>query len=336
MDSITHLALGAVIGEAMLGKSLGKKAMAIGAVAQSFPDIDAVASLWLPVSDDLLAHRGFTHSLLFVGLAAVFFALIAHRYYRGQPIKLTTWLLFFGLQIFIHIFLDTFNAYGTGWLEPFNNLRISFNILFVADPFFSLWVVMACGGLLIMRNSNPSRIRCVIFSLLISSGYLIYCAFNKFNIDSDVKRVLHDQQITYHRYFTTPTPFNNWLWYVVAEDDHGYYIGYRSVFDKQLFMSMEYFPRQDSLLLQAGDYNAVQKLRRFAQGYFTVEYRSGKLIFNDLRFGQQAGWHNPKAPFVFNYYLQHPEENAMVIQRGRMASWNAETFQSMIARIKGN
>jgi inner membrane protein len=40
MDSITHIALGAITGEALAGKSLGKRAMILGAVAQSLPDID--------------------------------------------------------------------------------------------------------------------------------------------------------------------------------------------------------------------------------------------------------------------------------------------------------
>ena len=62
MDSLTHIVLGASIGEAIAGKRLGKKALVIGAIANSFPDIDIVASFWLPLTKDLLAHRGFTHS----------------------------------------------------------------------------------------------------------------------------------------------------------------------------------------------------------------------------------------------------------------------------------
>ena len=57
MDSLTHIVLGACIGEAMLGKKLGKKAMLIGAIAQSLPDIDFVAALWLGPAENLLAHR---------------------------------------------------------------------------------------------------------------------------------------------------------------------------------------------------------------------------------------------------------------------------------------
>jgi inner membrane protein len=57
---------------------------------------------------------------------------------------------------------------------------------------------------------------------------------NKVIIDRDVKVILNKKQISYTRYFTTPAPLQNWLWYVVAGNDKGYYIGYRSLFDKKM------------------------------------------------------------------------------------------------------
>jgi inner membrane protein len=52
------------MGEAFAGKTVGRKAMLWGALAQSFPDIDFLASSWLDTTSNLLAHRGFTHSIL--------------------------------------------------------------------------------------------------------------------------------------------------------------------------------------------------------------------------------------------------------------------------------
>ena len=42
MDSLTHIVLGAAIGEAMLGKKIGKKGILWGALAASLPDIDVL------------------------------------------------------------------------------------------------------------------------------------------------------------------------------------------------------------------------------------------------------------------------------------------------------
>lgn len=65
MDSITQIVLGAAVGEVVLGRKIGNKAMLWGAIAGTIPDLD-VLSRWL--FDDLRAnelHRGVTHSILF-------------------------------------------------------------------------------------------------------------------------------------------------------------------------------------------------------------------------------------------------------------------------------
>ena len=65
MDSITHIALGACMGEAFLDRKLGKKAMLWGALAQSVPDIDFVASFWMNTSNNLLGTSRI-HSFFFI------------------------------------------------------------------------------------------------------------------------------------------------------------------------------------------------------------------------------------------------------------------------------
>ena len=149
MDSFTHIVLGACIGEAIAGKRIGKKALLLGAIAQSLPDIDIIASLWLPVSGDLLEHRGITHSLLFVAVVSPLLAWLCGKMFHGPDMTFKRWWLFWGLEIFIHIFIDVFNAYGTGWFEPFSNYRVSFNTMFVADPLFTIWPAVVSVILLV-------------------------------------------------------------------------------------------------------------------------------------------------------------------------------------------
>src|SRR6188508_1800264 len=102
MDSLTHIALGAIIGEAALSKEVGKKALLIGAIAQSLPDIDIITSLWLPISTRLLVHRGFTHSLLFGILAALLLAFLLNRLSAFRKVSILKLFLFFCLQIWLH------------------------------------------------------------------------------------------------------------------------------------------------------------------------------------------------------------------------------------------
>lgn len=245
-------------------------------------------------------------------------------------------MAFFGAQVLIHLLIDGMNVYGAGWFEPFSHLRISYNWIYVADPFFSVWPGISLLVLLIAARTSRLRAFWARSALIACGVYLLYCGLNKAEIDSDVRRIMNRQQVSYSRYFTTPTPLNNWLWYVVAEVDSGFYIGYRSVFDTKDSIAFQYVAQQSSLLHSVADHEDLQQLIRFSKGYYTVEMRKDTLLFNDLRFGQQIGWRNKEAPFVFYYYLQHPAENKMVVQRGRFAGWNREAFYSLVRRIKGN
>lgn len=335
MDSITHIALGACMGEAFAGKTLGRKSMLWGALAQSIPDIDFLASFWMSTSSNLLAHRGFTHSFLFCALIAFVMALSAEKWHRPHNISLLKWFLFFSSVVFIHVFIDAFNNYGVGWFEPFSHKRISFNAIYVADPFFSIWPGIALFALLFLKNGHAQRKKWLRIGLGLSAIYLLYCLVNKVMIDRDVKMILSEKKISYTRYFTTPAPLQNWLWYVVAGDDKGYYVGFRSLFDENKTIDFLYFERNDSLLNPVIDHTDLQKLIRFSQEFYTVEHHGDSLVFNDLRFGQIIGWQNPRGKFVFHYYLQHPEDNALVVQRGRFDGWNMKTAWALIDRVKG-
>lgn len=335
MDSLTHIAVGACMGEAFAGKTVGRKAMVWGALAQSIPDIDFLASFWMDTPHNLLAHRGFTHSLLFAALITPCMALLAERWHRPHNISLRRWLFFFGTVVFFHIFLDAFNNYGVGWFEPFSRQRISFNVLYVADPFFSIGPGVACAALILLRKKHPRRVFWWRFGLAVSAGYLLYCTANKLVIDAEVRKMLDKQNIVYTRYFTTPAPLQNWLWYVVAGDDQGYHVGYRSLFDQQDTMQFTYFSRNDTLLNRVEDREGLQQLIRFSQQYYTVEKWSDTLVFNDLRFGQVIGWQEPHEKFAFHFFVEYPEDNRMVVQRGRFAKWDRDVVKRFWQRVKG-
>ncbi len=335
MDTLTHIVLGACIGEAIAGKQLGKKALLLGALSQSLPDIDFTASFWLPTSCDLLVHRGFTHSFLFVALAAPLLAWCSGKLFPGAGVGFGRWLFFWGLQVFIHIFIDAFNAYGTGWFEPFSHLRISFNSMYVADPLFSIWPAAAFVALLVMRKTSLNRMHWAKTAIWISSAYLLLGVVFKLVTDYKVSSELQRQHIESTRHFTTPTPLNNLLWYIVSETDSGYYIGYRSVLDKQQHIDFHFAPKNDNLLKLAPDQADVARLVRFSDGFYTAQMWHDTLVFNDLRFGEILGWRQKQPKFAFYYYLQYPENNKVIVQRGRFAGWNKEVFLDFMSRIAG-
>ncbi|RYG51166.1 MAG: metal-dependent hydrolase, partial [Chitinophagaceae bacterium] len=304
MDSLTHIALGSCIGELALGKKLGRKAMVWGLIAASLPDIDGVAGLFLSLPEELIAHRGITHSFIFAIVASALLAFVCRRLHQTRSVPFLHFYIFFLAQILLHDLLDTCNAYGTGLLEPFSSDRFSFNILYVADPLFSIWPLIAFIILLFYRRSRAVQTRLAAGSLLLSLVYIGVSINNKKVTNNYLVESFKQKGIQPTSYFSTPTPFNNMLWYTVADVDSGYYIGHLSVFDdRSTPIPFNFFKKRDYLLDSVTNKEEVQKLKIFADGYYTAERWNDTLVFNILRFGQMIGWQEPKAHFAFHYYL---------------------------------
>ncbi len=306
-----------------------------GALANNIPDIDVLTSLWMSQADSLLAHRGFTHSILFGLLISPVLAFLLSRRYPNKNMHFKEWLLIFSSGIFVHLFIDALTSYGTAWFEPFSHLRVTMNVLFVADPFYTISIFISCIALLIIKARKTSRRKWAWGGIWISTLYICYAFVNKKNIDTDFRNELSRQQIHYKNYFTTPAPLNNFLWYVVAGSDTGYYIGYYSLFDKSKYMDLSYRPRNEFLLSSLNDDKDMQTLKRFSKGYYTVQILDDTLYLSDIRFGTVGGWDNPNADFVFKYCLAKNANNDLVIQRGRFKSAGRDALASLYFRICG-
>ncbi len=336
MDTLTHTVLGACVGEGIGGRKLGKKAMLFGAVANNLPDVDVITSFWMNQTDGLLAHRGFTHSILFIALMTPLSGWVMKKIFSKNAFTKKEWSILLGINMFLHIFIDSFTSYGTGWFEPFSHHRVSFNLLFVADPFYTLALLVASIALLLLHKSSTKRIRWARTGIIISSIYIVYAWYHKIEVGRVVKESLSHEKINYTDFIATPTPLNNFLWYIVAKNEDGYNIGYYSVFDSEKEIHFHFLPTNDSLLRIVKDDEEVKKLIRFSQNYYHVEKINDTLIFSDLRFGQIGGWNTGDAPFVFHFNLEPGVNNDVVIQRGRLRASSGKAIRDMVERIKGN
>ena len=126
------------------------------------------------------------------------------------------------------------------------------------------------------------------------------------------------------------------LWYIVCETDSGYNTGYRSIFDKPSNIVYRSINRNDSLLVNNSFNSDVARLKRFSQGYYTIAKWHDTLVFQNLRFGEINGWLDKDPKFAFYYFLQYPEANNMVIQRGRVAGWDKEMMGRFVGRVFGD
>ena len=166
MDPLTQTLLGAVAGQALCGRRLGPAAALLGAAGGAIPDIDVFfhgAEAALPVA----YHRHFTHSLLFIpagGAAAALPFLLLGRWRRQWKLLITA----AAVGCATHGLLDTMTSYGTHLLWPFSSRRLSWDLISIIDPVFTL--VLAVGlvwSLLLTKAARPAQV-----ALLVGLGYL--------------------------------------------------------------------------------------------------------------------------------------------------------------------
>ncbi len=334
MDSLTHTVLGACLGEIIAGKKLGKKAMLIGAVANNFPDIDVVTHFFTSPVSSLLVHRGITHSILFCCLFSLGAAWLLPRIFKNSALSFNNCFLLVGSGLFLHIFMDACTSYGTGWFEPFSSYRVSFNTLFIIDPFFLFPLLIATIVLLILKKTSSKRSTVAMSAISLSLLYLLITFLIKIYVNTTVKKNLYEQKISYRDYMVTPTPLNNLLWSITTTNEKDCYVGYYSIFDQKQKIPFTQFPKNDSLLKDLASSKEVLMLKQFSKNYYEIKKTDSSLIFSDLRFGQLGGWYMPQAAFVFNFDIVR--KNATIsIQQGRIKDFDSKPLKELIKRIKG-
>ena len=58
MDSLTQATLGAAVGECLLGRKLGNRALGWGALLGTLPDLDVILSGFFDTAGEMVLHRG--------------------------------------------------------------------------------------------------------------------------------------------------------------------------------------------------------------------------------------------------------------------------------------
>lgn len=274
MDTLTHCAIGAAIGEVALGRKLGNRAMLWGALLGNLPDIDVVLSPFTDSVHLLTYHRGLTHSLLVTLAAAPLLGWLLARRYRKEGVGWQRSTLLCLLALLSHLLLDACTTYGTPLLLPFSPHRFAFNNIFILDPFYTTPLLVCTLAALGIRRASPWRRQLAWLGLTLSTLYLAASFGGKYEAQRVFTRALAEQQIAAERFVTAPTPLNTVLWYCVAENRDGCYLGYYSLLDRDPRIVFSFVPRRDELLGEAVSDETFQRLVRFSDGYYSVRRRS--------------------------------------------------------------
>jgi inner membrane protein len=116
-----------------------------------------------------------------------------------------------------------------------------------------------------------------------------------------------EKKITPDQYFTTPAPFTSFLWYCVVAADGGFYIGYRSVFDRSRDMTLT-FSRSKKYYWHPCRTAKMFSICFGSRGYYALHSYNDSLVFSDLRFGQQMGWQPTQGSLLFIIIWNIPDK----------------------------
>ncbi|MBG9450024.1 hydrolase [Cytobacillus firmus] len=185
MDTITHtlfgLSLYGAVDKQRMDKNSRKAYLLTAVGASQIPDIDVISRFWDTEGLYQMWHRGITHSVFLTPVWALLFLLLSFLLFRVKDKKL---FLLGWLAVFIHNTSDLFNAWGTGYLEPFSTMRVTFGTIPIVDLVF--WIIIGAAFFFTKRNKSKSPYyfkmawAFMLLHVVIQStqGYLIYKQYN--------------------------------------------------------------------------------------------------------------------------------------------------------------
>ncbi len=281
MDSLTQAALGAAIGEAILGKKIGAKGAVLGAIIATIPDLDVALYLFYDKFEMLSIHRGFSHSIVFSILGAFLIAFILQQIKWTNQVSYRRLWIFTWLALFTHMLLDAFTAYGTQLFLPFSDARIGFDSINVVDPVYTLPLLIGVVCSLFIFKNKPNKPVCNYIGIAVSTLYLLATLGVKNHVKEHFKNELAKQNIPYNSLLTMPVGIANINWYGVAKNKDGLYMHKYSILDDGE-LPFEYFPTNGHLL-EGINPEVVDKMKWFAKGFYTVEKDEEKIRFYNLQ-----------------------------------------------------
>lgn len=232
MDSGTHFVMGIALGGLALADPVVAShpmtftAVMAGAILGSqAPDVDTILKL-RNNAVYIRHHRGITHSIPATLLWPI--AITAILSFIIPDANLLHLWLWTQLAVFLHVFVDIFNAYGTQALRPFSKKWVALGVINTFDPF--IFAIHCIGILLWAFGANPIMTFSIMYVIII--GYYIL----RFAVQKAIKNAVHNTIQDEDFVIVAPT-IRFFYWRVAAMSKTHYYVGraYRrtiNIYDK--------------------------------------------------------------------------------------------------------
>lgn len=219
MDVLSQAVLGASLSQSFAkDKSKQLSALLIGALAGMAPDLDVL----IYSSDDpilfLEFHRQFTHSLFFIPFGALLCTLVLHPFIKNK-LTFSQIYLFSFLGFATHGLLDACTSYGTQLFWPFSDQRISWGIVSIVDPFFTIPIVIGIVFAVYRSNRLFARIAFIFAVIFLSLGLI-----QKQRAENALYTLAQQRGHQTERVLVKPSFGNRHVWKLIYEYNGRYYV----------------------------------------------------------------------------------------------------------------
>ncbi len=331
MDSLTQIVLGAAVGEAVLGKKIGNKAIILGAIAGTIPDLDVAANYFTDTVTALEMHRGFTHSIVFAVVFGLFFGWLLSLWDKRATLKQWSWFWF--LCFVTHPLLDAHTTWGTQLFWPFD-LRLEYKNIFVIDPLYTLPFLIFVILAMFQKRESAKRRKFNNLGLIVSSAYMLVTIILKGITYSKFENALEEQNISYLEMDTKPSPLNTILWTANVETEDSFLIGDYSFFDSK---PIQFYnnPKNHEALGDFRENDKVQRLIKITKGWYTITEKPSGIYLNDLRFGKISMDPNSDK-YAFSFLIEKDGNDVKITEEPKQMGEGKALISDLWERIKGN
>lgn len=308
MDGITQAALGAWIGELMMGKRLGKRARAWGALFGVMPELlEWLVSPFLDIARELACQRALGHSLPAMALGSWGIARGLARLWKQKKISEMEAGRFVFAVWAAHVLVDCFSTTGAAVAWPIESTRVAFNLHPQPDFLFSAPLVVTALWLAFLkdppakksRSRKPlppsKRTKLARWGFGLCAGYTLLAAGMKWIASSGFDADLSRRGTKYQRRMESPTPLNILLWRAVVDRGDEMWVGYRTVFDsRQTPVRWTIYPKGMEALTKIAGLRETKTLVSITNGWWLARPNIQGGWLGDLRFCETRTWGSKK------------------------------------------
>ena len=339
MDSLTQATLGAAVGHLCWNNKVGNKALLLGAVGGTIPDLDILLYPFLDDIQRLYWHRGESHSIWFILLGSMVTGWLLSRYFKKEQLSFPAGAFGASLIYTTHILIDYCTVYGTQLLAPLSRTPFALGNFFIIDPLFTLPLLLGCAVAAI--SPPPLGKKANLAGLTMATCYMAWSFSAQTVADNTFRLALSNQNLNITRQRTTAGPFTTFLWRHVAETKDGFFLAYWSIFDApKKPIQFHHIPRRSELIETISDADTFAVVEWFSQGWwFAVDEEDNLIRIVDLRFTEIPSAHGQthqqwEWPFAWRFDLQAPQKKSLFSVVPKVDA-PLHTLKLLAARIRG-